>query len=711
MIIENRTYLWLHLILDQIRNSDNAGNKKAIRKEIQSIPHSVSKAYEAILAKTKDRPLATKLLHVIVGAETALTLEELNVAMSIEDESRNYEELELESAVAFEIRVKSICGLFIYTDRSKVFLIHQTAKEFLRWNRDVPKPSAGMWQHSLNPEESHSLLAGICVSLLMFDEFQTDPLSTEGLDNPVSTAQQEKYCESHVLLKYAAQWWTKHLRSSPLEQHIALLKKTAHLCNVQSRRCWTWLCVKRFAEDDYQPSGFTDLILACNLGLVVLLKHVLSKGADVDARDQEGATALNRAVEQDDLEVVKILLENGADIEADDWDTPWREEINENGSYREVKDFSGRPLTLATMNGNHTMMRELLAAGADLEARSNIGSFQGESALHSATLLGDESTMRILLDGGADVNARVGDREESRGIPRWHLLTSGNSIPDETALERAVGQDDARKVALLLEYGADPEAEILFNNSVSDLLREIDGGEDTERSSTAASGRTESSDDNFFYGGGLHSANEIERPNQRGRGRDAVEVDSEQAVAILDEEIHIALDGRLPPRLVVDERERTLIAMSRITVFHFAVTRGVEDIVRLFLQHGASKTPVSVAPSEPTALHLAVLMGSSKVVKMLLDQTVTVSRKDHRGRTPLHLAVWCGYDRIVNELLEHGADLNAMDEGGNTPLDIALCMGYDPAVIDLVDYGAYLRKQQSMFLRHLAEVEGTQTGG
>ena len=108
--IENRTYLWLHLILDQIRNSDNAGNEKAIRKEVQTIPQSVSKAYEAILGKTKDRNLASKLLHIIVAAETALTLQELNVAMSIEDDSRCYKDLELESAMAFELRIKSICG-------------------------------------------------------------------------------------------------------------------------------------------------------------------------------------------------------------------------------------------------------------------------------------------------------------------------------------------------------------------------------------------------------------------------------------------------------------------------------------------------------------------------------------------------------------------------------------------------------------------------
>lgn len=111
--------------------------------------------------------------------------------MSIEEDSRCYNDLELESAGAFEIRVKSICGLFIYTDRSKVFLIHQTAKEFLRWNQDISEITVGMWQHSLKPEESNSLLAGICVSLLMFDDFETDPLSSEGLDHQVTTVQLE----------------------------------------------------------------------------------------------------------------------------------------------------------------------------------------------------------------------------------------------------------------------------------------------------------------------------------------------------------------------------------------------------------------------------------------------------------------------------------------------------------------------------------------
>ena len=715
--IENRTYLWLHLILDQIRNSDNAGNKKAIRKEIQAIPQSVSKAYEAILAKTKDKLLATKLLHIIVGAETALTLEELNVAMSIEEDSRCYKDLELESAGAFEIRVKSICGLFIYTDRSKVFLIHQTAKEFLGWNQDVSDTPQGMWQHSLKPEESNSLLAGICVSLLMFDDFETDPLSAEGLDHHVTTVQLEQYCDSHVLLKYASQWWAEHLKSSLSEQQIATIHDTARLCNVGSRRCWTWLRVKRFAEDSYQPAGFTDLILACDLGLVDLVKHVLSRGVDVNARDREGATALNRAVSKGSVDMVRILLDYGADIEAGDWDTPWREEVDENGLERDIKLYSGRPLILAAMKEDHNMMRELLAAGANPEARSNFALFKRQRALHFATNLGEEQTMRILLDHGADVNARA------------ELQV--------TALEMAVGQDDAAKVGLLLSFGADPETEIQIwdednksshhcgdsEKSVSDSVCENDGqdgskgstsSEDIKHISAASSSRARSFGEDDCLKSERVSLNEAKGPNQTGRGHGALEGDFDRTIAISGSEVLIGptFDGKRPPRRIVEEWERTAKAISKTTVFHKAVSRGVEDVVRLFLQHGAAKKPASLAPAEPTALHLATLLGSVQVVKMILDQTINVNPKDLEERTPLHLAAWCGYDRVVNELLEHGADTNAKDDMGDTPLQIAVRTNYDLVVADLLDYGAdmYVENNNGVSPQQLAKAEGIDQG-
>ena len=177
-----------------------------------------------------------------------------------------------------------------------------------------------------------------------------------------------------------------------------------------------------------------------------------------------------------DVGSVRILLDHGADIEAGDWDTPWRHDIETNGSEREAKNWCGAPLMLATMMEDHGMMRELLAAGADPEARTSVTEVGGETALHFATNVGEESTMRVLLDNGADVNARIDDRGQLEKLARREPLSfktrrgclRSNEETDlfvnvqMTALEIAVWKDDAAKVSLLLGYRADPRAEVLF---------------------------------------------------------------------------------------------------------------------------------------------------------------------------------------------------------------------------------------------------------
>ena len=741
--IENRTYLWLQLILDQIRNSDNAGNKKAIRKEIQTIPQSVSKAYERILAKTKDKPLATKLLHIIVGAEAALTLEELNVAMAIEDESKCYKDLELESAKAFELRIKIICGLFIYIDRSRVFLIHQTAKEFLEWNQQVSEPPADVWQHSLKPEESNSLLARICVSLLMFDDFETNPLSAEGLDSHLSTLQQERYCDSHVFLRYAAEWWIEHLGSSPVEHQIALLQATAQLCDVSSRRCWTWLRLKRFPETVYQPAGFTNLILACDLDLVALVSHLLAKGVDVNARDKEGATALNRAVRGGNVEMARTLLQNGADIEAGDWDTPWVSQRDSSFSEHEAKEFSDRPLMMATMSDDHNMMQELLAAGADPNAPASCGWFDGLNPLHYAIITGcvfgedpensppptirskyacscgltglHEQKMRILLDHKANVNARVETRGRLQGKARQLLLEVNCNIDGPmNALGIAVEKNDAAKVSLLLDYGADAQAEILLDDEDNKTQASLHPNNTGSTTSVAVSEKDGQDNPEGPTPGDGNERVSTSGSSRSGSSNAALGIDSERAIAISDGEVLVrpTFDGKLPPREIVEEWEQTTQAISKMTLFHFAASRGIIDVVQLFLQHGASKRAISVESAEPTALHLAALLGSDQVVRMILDQTIDVNPRDHKGATPLHHAVWCGYDRIVNELLEHGADTNAKNKTGTTPLHVAVVMGYDLVAKDLLDYGAdiHVEDNEGVTSHQLALREGVDHG-
>ncbi|KAJ7825932.1 ankyrin repeat-containing domain protein [Mycena leptocephala] len=84
------------------------------------------------------------------------------------------------------------------------------------------------------------------------------------------------------------------------------------------------------------------------------------------------------------IEIARLLLEAGADPAAE----------------RDVQDH--RPIHLAAMNGDLTMMKLLLAHGARVDDQCG----QGESALHHACSVGNLQMVELLLDSGANLESR-----------------------------------------------------------------------------------------------------------------------------------------------------------------------------------------------------------------------------------------------------------------------------------------------------------------
>ena len=179
--MENRTYLWLYLTFNAIEKKLEF-KKHDIANIATSIPKKVEDAYTAILDKSEDQVRARKLLHIVLGATQPLTLQEINVAMNIEENCRSYEDLDLWPLEQCEGIVKNICGLFLSVISSKVYLIHQTAKDFLvKHTNDKastsPQGSApSKWQHSFDPVQSHLQLTQICIWFLQLQEFSNDHL-------------------------------------------------------------------------------------------------------------------------------------------------------------------------------------------------------------------------------------------------------------------------------------------------------------------------------------------------------------------------------------------------------------------------------------------------------------------------------------------------------------------------------------------------------
>ena len=101
-------------------------------------------------------------------------------------------------------------------------------------------------------------------------------------------------------------------------------------------------------------SDDTELIYAAKEGDILKVKNLLAEGADVNARDKDGITALMVASRVGQIEMVRELQARGADVNAKD-------------------NHGGTALMYATDEGGIEVVRELLANDAYVNVKADDG--------------------------------------------------------------------------------------------------------------------------------------------------------------------------------------------------------------------------------------------------------------------------------------------------------------------------------------------------
>src|SRR5437588_5204268 len=146
---------------------------------------------------------------------------------------------------SFGKSVKNWCGLFVRVIDEKIYLVHQTAREFL-----IKGSSSGQgnWQYTICSLDSNFLLAEICLSYLSLEDFENDPLLMGGTFD--TWGSRNKYIREHVLLDYAATNWPDHFRDSQGRQ-MELFDLTHTISERRSGRFLTWLRVF-WGDDEWQ---------------------------------------------------------------------------------------------------------------------------------------------------------------------------------------------------------------------------------------------------------------------------------------------------------------------------------------------------------------------------------------------------------------------------------------------------------------------------
>ena len=182
--ILHRTYLWLYLIFDEMESQTELGKDQLITT-IETIPPTVDNAYAKILdkIKTKDRPRARKLFDIILAAVRPLSLQEISVAMAVTEDCCEYNKLGRWPAKSCQNTVRNLCGLFLRVVDAKVYLIHQTARDYLISSADLDTVSTPRtvslthWKQSFNSSLSNLVLAKTCILSLQLQDFEIHNLA------------------------------------------------------------------------------------------------------------------------------------------------------------------------------------------------------------------------------------------------------------------------------------------------------------------------------------------------------------------------------------------------------------------------------------------------------------------------------------------------------------------------------------------------------
>ena len=477
--MNNRTYLWLFLTIDVITGSRSKyGKVSDIDSLLSDLPPKVSDAYERILSRSSDNVRARILLQLIVAATRPLSLQEVNIALTLATQKgscTSHRELDLWPSDGFKSTIQNMCGLLVSVHDGKVSLIHQTAREFLVRNIELPELQSGKWQGYLNMATAHGTMSQVCLDYLNFDDFAS--ISVDQLDHDDCPQQGDK----PYLLNYAALNWAIHYVSKNSEQAKDSWSAAKNLCNILLPQHSYWF--KMYCDSTYlQSKDWTSLGIASLLGLKYVAESFLNEGADVNAQCGFYGDALQVASSGGHDQVVQMLLDRGADINAQCGFYGDALQVASSGGHDQVVQmlldrgadinaqggYYGNALQAASYEGHDQVVQMLLDKGADVNAQ---GGYYG-NALQAASYEGHDQVVQMLLDKGADVNAQGGDysnalqaaSSEGHDQVMQMLLDKGADVnaQDEfygNALQVASSGGHDQVVQMLLDNGADVNAQ------------------------------------------------------------------------------------------------------------------------------------------------------------------------------------------------------------------------------------------------------------
>ena len=369
------------------------------------------------------------------------------------------------------------------------------------------------------------------------------------------------------------------------------------------------------------------------------LRALLKQGADVNAAQGDGMTALHWAATHGDLEEARMLISAGARVDV----------VTRNGNYA--------PLHLAARSGSTAVIRALLDAGADVAAKTSSG---GAQPIHLAAQQGSPDAIVALLEKGAKVDALEGAWNQT---PLMWAAAYNRLDAMQTLIKRGANVGAVSKVEdIPARERADRAAAQLRNRRVAALKAAEQPprpagaaapGADSARGGTPNAGRDSTT--------GRRVAAPTEEPQPAPGGRGARQAAApRQAAAGRDSAAARDTAARTGAQVVAENRTGASAAP--------AAGRGPSDSTRRE-ERAISYGELVGAKGGLTPLLFAVRQGNTAAALALLDAGAKIDQVSEGDQTsPLLMATINGHFDLAMKLLERGADPKLASHAGATPL-------------------------------------------
>ncbi|KAK1785501.1 hypothetical protein P4O66_018863 [Electrophorus voltai] len=351
---------------------------------------------------------------------------------------------------------------------------------------------------------------------------------------------------------------------------------------------------------------------------------LLKSGADVNAEQENGETAMHVTARHGGLQMMRALIEEGADL-------TWRSKAGENPLHAAVRHCHAH-MVEAILN---CLTNERSREEAELCAQQE--NQNGETALHLAAELRkdmlhrdeeDVLIIRTLMEYNADITAATRQAGET---PLHYCARVGN----DAVLREMLASVTSSRLQMAINKHA--------KNGRSPLLLAAKRG---------------------------HTA--VVR----------VLLENSARVDVFDEEgkaaLHLAAEqGHDDVADVLLSHKAFVNAKTKLglTPLHLSAQAGSAHLVRLLVEaHQASVDALSLTKQTP--LHLAAISGQLDVCSSLLNLSADVTATDIHGQTPLHLAAESDHSEVVRLFLKHRPELATLaSAGGATCTHIAAAKG------------------------------------